>query len=202
MTASLVIASVAKQPHTRKFLLLFLTVLALPLLASADSARVIKVVDGDTLRVFYDNQSELVRLIGIDCPEKRESERASMTAERSGHSLKEIFDLGERSSRFTESKLSKGDLVDIEFDVEKRDRYGRLLGYIYLPNKTMLNREILKQGYAHLLTVPPNVRHKDDFVLAHQEGRTLGRGLWSFDAFADGEPKKPKGVRSRWPWYR
>jgi micrococcal nuclease len=61
---------------------------------------------------------------------------------------------------------------------EKRDRYGRLLCYVYLRNGKMLNEEIVKAGYASLLTYPPNVKYQSVFLKAYREAREKKRGLW------------------------
>jgi len=69
-------------------------------------------------------------------------------------------------------------LITIELDVQERDRYGRILGYVYLSNGKMLNEEIVKAGYAIIMTIPPNVKYKDRFLKAYQEARESKRGLW------------------------
>ncbi len=61
---------------------------------------------------------------------------------------------------------------------QERDRYGRLLGYVYLSNGKMLNEEIVKAGYANVMTIPPNVKYQDRFLKACQEAREKKRGLW------------------------
>jgi len=78
-----------------------------------------------------------------------------------------------------EFKRKKGrDRVGIELDVQARDKYGRLLAYVYLPNGKMLNEEIVKAGYANLMTIPPNVKHQETFLRAYREARENKRGLW------------------------
>jgi len=69
-------------------------------------------------------------------------------------------------------------LITIELDVQERDRYGRILGYVYLSNGKMLNEEIVKAGYAIIMTIPPNVKYKNRFLKAYQEARESKRGLW------------------------
>ena len=71
-----------------------------------------------------------------------------------------------------------GDTVKMEFDVEKRDKYSRLLGYVYLSDGKMLNEEIVKAGYANLMTIPPNVKYQDRFLKAYREARENRKGLW------------------------
>jgi micrococcal nuclease len=74
--------------------------------------------------------------------------------------------------------VKAGDKILIEFDIEKRDQYRRLLGYVYLSGGRMLNEEILKAGYANLLTHPPNVKYQERFLKAYREARENKRGLW------------------------
>ena len=68
--------------------------------------------------------------------------------------------------------------VRIELDVQARDKYGRLLAYVYLPNGKMLNEEIVKAGYANLMTIPPNVKYQETFLRAYRQTREKKCGLW------------------------
>ena len=145
------------------------------LLNAQNVVSVKRVVDGDTLLL---TTGEKVRLIGIDAPESRPNPRAEIQGKREGKDLKAIISMGKRATQFVQNLVSPGDQVRIEFDIEKRDRYGRLLGYVYLPNGKMLNEEIVKAGYANLLTHPPNVKHQDVLVGAYREAREKKRGLW------------------------
>jgi micrococcal nuclease len=86
--------------------------------------------------------------------------------------------MGKRATEYVESLVKPGGLITIEFDVQERDRYKRLLGYVYLSNGNMLNEEIVKAGYASVMTIPPNVKYKDRFLIAYQEARKDKRGLW------------------------
>lgn len=173
-------------------LLIFWTQFAL-----AEKVQVQNVSDGDTLRVRYRGNSELLRLIGIDAPERHENPKAYEMAKRSGYRLKDILDLGERATNFLKSKVKRDDILDLEFDVTQRDKYGRLLAYAYLPDKEMLNTMILDYGFAHLLTMPPNIRYVDRLKTAYRNGRDLGRGLWFFPPFRDGERKE---VQKKYSW--
>ncbi len=86
--------------------------------------------------------------------------------------------MGKRATEYVESLVKPGDLITIEFDAQERDRYGRLLGYVYLSNGKMLNEEIVKAGYANVMTIPPNVKYQDRFLKAYQEARKNKKGLW------------------------
>jgi micrococcal nuclease len=132
-----------------------------------EGAFVERVVDGDTLVVTVDGQEDRVRLIGVDTPETK-------------HPSKPVECFGKEASAFTESLLPEGTEVRLERDVEARDRYDRLLAYVYrVDDGLFVNRELLAQGYAAVLTVPPNVAHTDEFVALAGEARREGRGLWS-----------------------
>ncbi len=139
---------------------------------------VIKIVDGDTLWVHYGGQREKVGLIGIDTPESKVNTNAKRDAKRSGQDIKTITAMGKRATEYVSSLIKPGDKVTIEFDVEQRDRYGRLLGYVYLSNGKMLNEEIVKAGYANIMTILPNVKYKDKFLKAYKRARERKRGLW------------------------
>ncbi|MDI6758984.1 MAG: thermonuclease family protein [Candidatus Omnitrophota bacterium] len=133
-----------------------------------------RVVDGDTL-VLEDNQR--VRLIGIDTPETHESPKLYRDSQRSGQNIKTIQELGRRSYEFTK-ELIEGKCVILEFDVVRHDKYNRLLAYVYLKDGTFVNAEIVKKGYASLMTIPPNVKYTDLFLKLYREARENKHGLW------------------------
>lgn len=135
---------------------------------------VTRAVDGDTLKL---ENGERVRLIGIDTPEMHESEKLYRDSQRSGQDIPTIKELGRRAYEFTRN-LVEGKRVRLEFDVEKHDKYGRLLAYVYLKDGTFVNAEIVKEGYASLMTYPPNVRYVDLFQRLYREARENNRGLW------------------------
>lgn len=142
--------------------------------SSYEHILVTRVIDGDTLKLA---NGQRVRLIGVDTPEVYESVKLYRDAQRSGQDIAAIKALGKRSSKFTK-ELVQGKAVRLEFDVEKKDKYGRLLAYVYLQDGTFVNAEIIKQGYASLLTYPPNVKYVDVFQKLYQEARENKRGLW------------------------
>jgi len=135
---------------------------------------VTRVVDGDTLVL---ETGERVRLIGIDTPEMHASNKLNRDAQRTNQDVTTIQKLGRRSYEFTKN-LVEGKRVSLEFDVEKYDKYDRLLAYVFLKDGTFVNAEIVKQGYASLMTYPPNVKYADLFVKLYQEARENKRGLW------------------------
>ncbi|HEX2087808.1 MAG TPA: thermonuclease family protein [Solirubrobacteraceae bacterium] len=75
------------------------------------------------------------------------------------------------------ARLVEGRRVRLERDLEQRDRYGRLLAYVYRDG-LFVNAELVRRGYASVATFPPNVRHAGTFVRLQREARRAGRGLW------------------------
>jgi micrococcal nuclease len=126
---------------------------------------VTRVVDGDTIEVSpaVDGNEE-VRLIGVDTPETKDPSTG-------------VQPYGPEASEFTTSRL-EGEEVGLEFDVERTDRYGRLLAYVYGPNDRMFNETLVREGYAQVATFPPNVMYTDRFLKAQREARKADRGLW------------------------
>lgn len=134
-----------------------------------------RAVDGDTLKL---ETGERVRLIGIDTPEMHDSKKLYKDSQRSGQDVTTIQKLGRRSYEFTK-QLVEGKRVSLEFDVEKYDKYDRLLAYVYLKDsKVFVNAEIVKEGYASLMTYPPNVKYAALFRKLYQEARENRLGLW------------------------
>jgi micrococcal nuclease len=122
---------------------------------------VVSVTDGDTVRVRLDSgRVERVRYIGIDTPETGADECFAARAHEANERL-----VGERR-------------VLLVLDADERDRYGRLLAYVYA-GRTFVNAELVRQGYAEPLVVRPNVRHLTDFERLARDARTGGRGLWA-----------------------
>ncbi|MBW3555738.1 MAG: thermonuclease family protein [Actinobacteria bacterium] len=137
------------------------------------TATVVRVVDGDTVRVKLGDTEEAVRLIGIDTPE---------THGRGG--LRECF--GQEATRRTEALLPKGTRVRVVRDVEARDRYRRLLAYVYREDDGMfVNLVLAREGYAAPLTIPPNVAHAEEIVAAAAGAREQSLGLWGRCGDAD-----------------
>ncbi len=134
-----------------------------------------RAVDGDTLIL---ENNERVRLIGIDTPEMHQGNKLYRNAQRGRTDIQTIMALGRTAYQFTRN-LVEGKRVRLEFDIEKYDRYGRLLCYVYLKDGTFVNAKIVQEGYAYLLTIPPNVKYADLFLTLYQEARRNNRGLWS-----------------------
>ena len=141
-------------------------------------ALVTRVIDGDTIHARVKNgPSERLRLLGIDTPEIHDSAKLDRDARQSGKSKEEIQALGRLARDFTRSRLDGKD-VSLELDVQTRDTYGRLLAYVWVGG-TLFNMLILREGYAQILTIPPNVRYVELFLECQREALEHKRGLWS-----------------------
>ncbi|MGH7303179.1 MAG: thermonuclease family protein, partial [Candidatus Rokuibacteriota bacterium] len=132
-----------------------LLVLLLPLLAAASAGAgpiegtVVRVVDGDTIHVQLAEHVEKIRYIGVNTPEIHHPTRGE--------------EPGGREAAEVNRRLVVGRRVRLELDVRTRDRNGRLLAYVWVGD-TMVNAELIRRGYAQVMTVPPNVRYQDLFV--------------------------------------
>lgn len=139
---------------------------------------VIKVVDGDTADVrLIGGLRERVRFLGIDTPEVFAGSKLDRDSRESGRPKEVIQALGRLASDFTKRHLRNKE-VRLEFDVQTRDQYGRLLAYLWLDDGTLFNMLILREGYAQVLTIPPNVKYSALFLACQREARNAVRGLW------------------------
>lgn len=142
-------------------------------------AQVLRVIDGDTIVVNINGTEEKVRLIGVDTPESRLNSRAYLQEKKLGKDAEVIVELGKKAKEFSSSILQTTQKVFLEFDVQQRDKYGRLLAYVYLPDGKMLNKEIICNGYGMPLTIPPNIKYEKEFRDCFYKAREEKKGLWN-----------------------
>jgi len=156
-----------------KYLLSILLPL-LPLIMSGQAAStepevwftVTRVVDGDTFWVDDGSEKGMkIRLIGIDAPEPRNT----------GTRPKGFF--GAESTSYLR-ELLRGKKVRLEYDVSRLDRYRRTLAYAYLEDGTFINAELVRNGYATVMTMPPNVKYAETFNELASKARKQKKGLW------------------------
>lgn len=127
--------------------------------------RVYKVIDGDTFWVKNEQGNNVkIRLIGIDAPEDKNAFK------------KKKHPFGKVSKRYLDSLILDKE-IRLEYDVDSLDRYGRTLAYAYLSN-TFINADMIQNGYALLMTIPPNVRYESQFVVLQKYARKNRLGLW------------------------
>lgn len=129
---------------------------------------VTKVIDGDTIEVNISGQTAKVRLIGIDTPETVDPRRA-------------VGCFGKKASEETK-RLLEGKKVILTRDISETDKYNRLLRYVFLPIKSdenlFVNDYLIRQGFAKILTYPPDIKYDSRFLQAEKEARSNLRGLW------------------------
>ncbi|MGE5299441.1 MAG: thermonuclease family protein [Acidobacteriota bacterium] len=144
---------------------------------AANIAIVLRVNDGDTITVRINGRHERVRLIGIDAPEMAQ------------------FPWGVKAKRHLQEILLSSREVFLELDIDKRDKYGRLLAYVRTGDGRMINEEMVNDGYAVLFTYPPNVRYVSLFNRAQADARRRKAGIWGGRGFDE----SPSRYRSEHP---
>lgn len=134
------------------------------------SAKVIKVVDGDTLNVEIDGKKETIRLLLIDTPE-------------TVHPIKPVQPFGPEASEFLKDKLNGND-IRVELGIGERDKYGRLLAYVYVEDQ-MVNKQLLERGLARVAYVfEPNTKYIDEFYDIQKQAQQKEVGIWSIENYA------------------
>jgi micrococcal nuclease len=125
------------------------------------AAQVVRVVDGDTL-ILADGLK--VRVLGIDAPEM---ERDGRPAEFLAHKAKAAL-----------AEMTLDRTVELSYDRLRYDRYGRLLAYLWLSDRTLVNAELVRRGLARVYLIAPNLRYQKELLAAQQEAIEAGRGVW------------------------
>jgi len=138
-----------------------------PVKYSEGFATAIRTIDGDTIVIDINGTQEKVRLIGVDTPEAVDPR-------------KPVQCFGKEASVFTKNLL-EGKRVRLEADPSQgdRDKYGRLLRYVFLSDDTFVNKEIIAQGYGHEYTYRAPYQHQTDFKTAERFAREQQKGLWA-----------------------
>jgi len=125
------------------------------------SSRVVYVYDGDTIKIA---SGEKVRYLGIDTPEMNYKNPPA-----------EYF---AKDAKAFNQRLVDGKIVRLEFDARERDKYQRLLAYVYVDN-IFINKKMIEEGYAKILIIPPNEKYADEFLKLQRKARQEGRGIWA-----------------------
>lgn len=127
---------------------------------------VARAIDGDTIELADGTR---VRYIGMDTPEMN-----------TGRGTPDCLALAAKNRN---AGLVEGKTVVLEYDAEKRDRYGRDLAYVWLDG-SMVNEQLLNEGFASIFTVAPNVKYADRLLAAERRARNDELGLWAAGACA------------------
>ena len=167
-------AILKKKNFIQNFILFFTVVLIILSIISGNSRNPVNNLqtyaewnyDGDTITAILNHHKEKIRLIGIDCPE---------------HDQK----YGMKAKKFTEHFLgldhSKKSKITIELDTQKRDKYGRLLAFVYNDKGKMLNAALLRNGLAVTLFINPNRKHREEFKKLLYEAKKEKLNIWNPD---------------------
>jgi micrococcal nuclease len=124
-------------------------------------ARVVYIYDGDTVKL---DNGERVRYLGIDTPEMNYKNPPP-----------EYF--AEEAKRFNADLVHRKN-IRLEFDSVKRDKYNRLLAYVYVDD-IFVNAKLIEEGYAKVYIIPPNVKYADDFLELQRKAREAKKGIWN-----------------------
>ncbi len=130
-------------------------------------AKIIEINDGDTVTLSINNNIFRARLIGIDAPEMGQRP------------------WGEKAKRHLKRLIKPGEKIIIETDIERLDKYDRLLVYLFKEDGTLINERMLLDGYAVLFTIPPNVRYVERFIKAEETASELKKGIWGKDGLKE-----------------
>ena len=177
--------------NLKAWLILYLILLALAgcsLLQSSPEkdripVKVLDVVDGDTIKVEVDGKSETVRFLLVDTPE-------------SVHPNKPVQPFSKEASKYTEDMLS-GSNVELELGIGERDKYGRLLAYVYADGKSV-QKSLLEKGLARVAYVfEPNIKYVDDYEKIQKQAQQEGIGIWSLENYSQEEGYVPKESEER-----
>jgi micrococcal nuclease len=141
-----------------------------------DLYQVVKVIDGDTIKVSINGNEENIRFLLIDTPE-------------TVHPNKPVQPYGPEASAFVKN-LIEGKKVRLELDVSERDKYGRILAYVYTSDGKMINELLLLEGLARVAYVyAPNTKYVDRFYAIQKQAQKQGKGIWSIEDYNKQEQK-------------
>jgi len=150
----------------KKILILLLMLFVSTLPCFADPYKVLRVIDGDTIDIDYKGKHERIRLLNVDTPESVHPDKTRNTRQ------------GKQASDYTKKRLTDAS-VSLEFDANKRGKYGRLLAYVFLDKKNF-NLELVQEGWSPYYTkYGASKRYHDQFVLAQDHARIKGVNIWS-----------------------
>nr|WP_224749674.1 thermonuclease family protein [Polycladospora coralii] len=143
------------------------------------SVKVIQIVDGDTIKVNINNQEESVRLLLVDTPETSHPKLGKQP-------------LGDEAKAFTTKMVENADEIKLEFDQTKRDKYDRLLAYVYVDEKS-LQEELLRHGLARVAYVyEPNTKYVDEYRTLEKEAQKKRIDIWQWENYVQRDGFKPE----------
>lgn len=145
----------------------------------------VRAVDGDTLVAKVDGKEEYIRLLLVDTPETK-------------HPDKGVQPFGPEASDLMKKTFSPSDSIKIEYGTEKRDKYDRLLAYVYTKDGAMFNKVLLKKGVARVAYVyPPNDKYVEEFRKIESTAKSKEIGIWSIDGYVTEKGFNAKAVPAK-----
>ena len=134
-------------------------------------ATIVKVIDGDTVKIELSNgNEETVRLLLIDTPE-------------TVHPTKAVQPFGPEASQFSKKLMPANSKIEVELGINERDKYGRLLAYLYVDDK-MVNKLLLEKGLARVAYIyVPNTKYLDEFEVIQKKAQKKAIGIWSLENY-------------------
>ncbi len=164
----------------KKIVLFLLILLSLTFSKELVECKVVRVIDGDTIRCKLPNgRIKRVRLMGIDTLESKRNRKAIRQAKWFVGGLKTVLEYGKIASEFTKRKVL-GKVVYLEYDLRKKDRHGRILAYVWIDKDTLLNELLVRKGLAFVFIIPPQVKYLERLGEAQEEAYSEGRGFWRY----------------------
>ncbi|MGD6872648.1 thermonuclease family protein [Sutcliffiella horikoshii] len=141
----------------------------------------VRVIDGDTIKVIINNKEENIRFLLVDTPETNHPRMDGPQP------------FGPEAKEFME-EFMEGGKIEIELDVSERDHYGRILAYVYV-NGVSAQEELLKRGLARVAYIfPPNTRYVDTYQAIQEKAQAEGIGIWSVENYAQEDGFYPEYV--------
>jgi micrococcal nuclease len=136
------------------------------------------VTDGDTIKVYINDERISIRLIGIDSFESRKNNKAYRQAYEYNLTIEQVIDRGKKAKDYLKKLVENKKYVYLEYDKDKIDRYKRTLAYVWLQDNQMLNMTIICSGFAIPLKIDPNNKYADIFQKCYEDAKRDGLGLW------------------------
>lgn len=144
----------------------------------------VSIIDGDTIKAKIDGRVETVRFLLIDTPETNHPSLGEQP-------------LGEEAKNFTHALITKAKNIKLEYDKSKRDKYGRLLAYMYVDEKS-LQEELIRNGFARVAYVyEPNVKYESRFRKIEKEAKKDKSGIWQWDDYVQNNGFNSKQIVDR-----
>lgn len=154
---------------TKFFLVIFICVLS----QNSNAETIVKVFDGDTVKL---SDGRSIRLLGVDTPESWPNGKAMHDSKATGMAIRDITRMGQLAKKFTKSRALWQE-VTLEYDHDRTDKYGRTLAYIRLKDGTLLNEQIIENGYGCMYRKFEFI-HKAEFTESELRAKKSAAGLW------------------------